>query len=147
MLAKEATPSLISALYNTGFSPQAASLDDQYGPYMEHNFYSDQAVVFMDGYFDSLHYIHPIIDKGNFTKRAKELWLGHSRNSSFIALYLSLLSLGALVRVWDECQLLGMTRFEWSRKLFQEAQTSLDQVKFSNDLDTVQCLFLMVFRL
>jgi hypothetical protein len=135
--------SLVSVLHNPGFSPQPTAGTGAFDP-ADNHYCQDQAFIFMESYFDTLHYIHPIIDKENFTIRAKELWLGSSSNSSFVPLYYSLLSLGALVRIWDDHQLLGMTRFEWSRKLFQQAQQHLDEVKFSNDLDTVQCLFLMV---
>jgi hypothetical protein len=138
------SPSLITSLHNPGFSHQAPSLFTLNYSAVECNFYTDQAVIFMEGYFDSLHYIHPIIDKENFVSRARNLWLGHSTSPSFIALYFSVLSLGALIRLWEEDRLLGMTRFEWSQKLFHDAQARLDEAKFANDLDTVQCLFLMV---
>jgi hypothetical protein len=137
------TPSLISALHNPGFSPQSPTAAGIFSP-EENGYYQDQAVVFMESYFDTLHYVHPIINKDDFTTRAKNLWLSGSSDSNFVPLYYSLLSLGALVRIWDELELLGMTRFEWSRKLFQHAQYHLEKVKFSNELDNVQCLFLMV---
>jgi hypothetical protein len=111
---------------------------------VDNNLYVDRASIFIDSYFDSLHYIHPIIDKDDFMGRAKDMWLGHSSNSSFLALYFSVMSLGALVGVLDNQQLPRQSRVEWSRKLFQEAQNCLDMTKFSNDLDIVQCLFLMV---
>lgn len=135
---------MVSAFHNPGFSPQFTPLPREFSPPIAFDFNIDQAVVFMDGYFDTLHYIHPIIDKEDFTTRANDLWAGRLCASSFIALYYSVLSLGALVRVWDEQQLLGMTRFEWSRKLFDEARTCLDNVAFSNDVNVVQCLVLMV---
>jgi hypothetical protein len=90
--------------------------------------------------------MQPFIDKEDFVTRARELWF--NRNSqpktSFIALYFSLLSIGALVREWDEIRLDGLTRLEWSRKLFGEAQAHLNRLHYSNDLETVHCLFLMV---
>jgi hypothetical protein len=141
---KEETSSLISTLHNPGFSPQATATSRASYPSVEHSFYTPQANFFMAGYFDTLHHIHPIIDREDFNARARDLWLGRFRSSSFMALYYSVLSLGALVRVWEEEEILGMTRFEWSRKLFQEAQACLDESKFANNLDTVQCLFIMV---
>ncbi|OQE28645.1 hypothetical protein PENSTE_c003G06432 [Penicillium steckii] len=135
--------SLISTLHNPSFSPSAGpgqptSLETQ-------NYYFDQAHVFMNGYFENIHFIHPFIDKDEFLLRANNLWFNrtHTPEPSFVALYLSVLSFGALVRVWDEDKLAGMGRFEWSRKLFGEAQAYLNYLRFSNDLETVQCLYFM----
>ncbi|KAJ5174675.1 uncharacterized protein N7482_000552 [Penicillium canariense] len=136
--------SLISTLHNPSFSPScstganATSIEQQ-------NYYFDQAHVFMNGYFENIHFIHPFIDKEDFLVRANDLWFDrvHTPEPSFVALYLSVLSFGALVRVWDEDKLAGLGRFEWSRKLFGEAQAYLNYLRFSNDLETVQCLYLM----
>lgn len=100
----------------------------------------------MNGYFENIHFIHPFIDKDEFLLRAHNLWFNraHSPDPSFVALYLSVLSFGSLVRVWDEDKIAGMGRFEWSRKLFSEAQAYLNYLRFSNDLETVQCLYFMV---
>lgn len=137
--------SLISTLHNPSFSPScstgpiAASIEQQ-------NYYFDQAHVFMNGYFENIHFIHPFIDKEDFLVRANDLWFNrsHTPEPSFVALYLSVLSFGALVRVWDEDKLAGLGRFEWSRKLFSEAQAYLNYLRFSNDLETVQCLYILV---
>jgi hypothetical protein len=88
-----------------------------------------------------------MINKEHFMERANNLWFNQSNpgdDASFVALYLSLMSFGALVRVWDEERLDGFTRFEWSRKLFSEAQDYLHHLQFSNNLETVQCLYFMV---
>lgn len=136
--------SLISTLHNPSFSPSysagpSAAIEQQ-------NYYFDQAHVFMSGYFENIHFIHPFIDKEDFLIRANDLWFNrsHTAEPSFVALYLSVLSFGALVRVWDEDKLAGLGRFEWSRKLFGEAQAYLNYLRFSNDLETVQCLYMMV---
>jgi Fungal specific transcription factor domain len=138
----EETASLVSALHNPAFSPQSGHNIGE----KSQNIYLKQAHKFIEGYFENLHFIHPLIDKEDFIARANDLWFGLSRtdDSSFIVLYLSLMSLGALVRSWDEDQLDGLTRFEWSRKLFTEAQAHLNERRFSNDLDTVQAMYLMV---
>ncbi|KAJ9315131.1 transcriptional regulator family: Fungal Specific TF [Paecilomyces variotii] len=138
--AADSPSSLISTLHNPGFSLRKQTLLPRH-----QNFYFEQAHVFMEGYFENLNLLHPLIDKEDFSARVHDLWFGRDRTPepSFLALYLSLLSLGALTRVWDESQLSGMTRFEWSRKLFSEAQMCLKELGFSNDLETVQCLYLM----
>lgn len=137
--------SLISTLHNPSFSPSTTSLS-QLTSIEQQNYYFDQAHIFMNGYFENIHFIHPFIDKEDFQARASDLWLNRSRTPepSFVALYLSILSFGSLVRVWDEDTLAGLGRFEWSRKLFGEAQAYLNHLRFSNDLETVQCLYLMV---
>lgn len=112
----------------------------------DHNYYFEYAHTFISGYFDNVHYTHPFIEKAYFMSRSHDLWLNRNPQPelSFVALYLSVLSFGALVRVWDEGRLGGLTRFEWSRKLFAEAQGYLNHLQFSTDLETVQCLYLMV---
>ncbi|KAL6234938.1 fungal-specific transcription factor domain-containing protein [Aspergillus navahoensis] len=140
--------SIVSTLHNASFSPTAttaASASQSLATVHEHNYYFEQAHIFMSGYFENVHFIHPFIDKEDFYVRAHDLWMKRTPapDPSFIALYLSVLSFGALLRVWDETQLGGLTRFEWSRKLFSEAQIYLNYLHFPNNLDAVQCLYLM----
>ena len=138
--------SLISTLHNSNFSPSCTAGPVQPAIPRDQNYYFNQAHAFMDGYFENIHFIHPFVDKEDFLARSHELWFNrnHQQSLSFVALYLSVLSFGALVRVWDEEILSGLTRFDWSRKLFREAQMYLNYLQFSNDLETVQCLYLMV---
>ncbi|RHZ60795.1 uncharacterized protein CDV56_104166 [Aspergillus thermomutatus] len=143
--AHEAGFSLISTLHNSSFSPSCTAGSAQPTTFQDHNYYFEHAHAFINGYFENIHFIHPLIDKEDFNARAHDLWFNraHQPEPSFVALYLSVLSFGALVRVWDEGKLGGLTRFEWSRKLFSEAQMYLNHLHFSNNLDTVQCLYLM----
>ncbi|KAL4870306.1 fungal-specific transcription factor domain-containing protein [Aspergillus spectabilis] len=136
--------SIVSTLHNSGFSP-ASGVPQSLAAVHENNYYFEQAHVFMSGYFENIHFIHPFINKEDFVLRAQDLWMRRTPtpDSSFVALYLSVLSFGALLRVWDEAQLGGLTRFEWSRKLFGEAQLYLNYLHFPNNLDAVQCLYLM----
>lgn len=138
--------SLISTLHNPSFSPSTTGAGQSLSIEIQ-NYYFEQAHVFMNGYFENIHFIHPFVDKDDFLARANGLWFNRSQHPepSFVALYLSVLSFGALVRVWDENRIAGLTRFEWSRKLFGEAQAYLNYLRFSNDLETVQCLYLMVY--
>ncbi|KAG2416019.1 hypothetical protein HFD88_007211 [Aspergillus terreus] len=137
--------SLISTLHNSSFSPSCTTAPVRPVPLQENNYYFEQAHTFMSGYFENIHFVHPLIDKEDFYLRAHELWFARDcqPDPSFVALYLSVLSFGALVRVWDEATIGGLGRFEWSRKLFCEAQLYLNYLQFSNNLDTVQCLYLM----
>jgi hypothetical protein len=145
---ESAQKSIVSTLHNPNFQIQSPQLtqDAHEVSLRDSNFYFEHAHVFIEGYFENLHFIHPIIDKENFVSRAHDLWMGRNLQpaNSFIALYLSLLSLGALTRVWDQPQLGELGRFEWSRKLFTEAQGFLHNSLFTNDLETIQALYLMV---
>ncbi|RJE18909.1 Cupin domain protein [Aspergillus sclerotialis] len=140
-----ASHSLISTLHNQSFSPPCTAGFAEDIVLHGHGYYFEHAHAFIDGYFENIHFIHPFIDKNDFMSRSHDLWLSRTprQNPSFVALYLSVLSFGSLVRVWDEERLGGLTRFEWSRKLFGEAQKYLNHLQFSNDLETVQCLYLM----
>jgi hypothetical protein len=138
--------SLVSTMHNVGFSPdsKAASPAPEATSHDE-TYYFRQAGRFIDGYFENLHFIHPILHKGNFLARCEDLWFGRAdrQTRGFIALYYSILSLGALVRVWDEQMLDGMNRFQWSRKLFTHARTALGGLRSTNDLETIQSLVFM----
>jgi len=139
--------SLISDLHNHGFSRDAIRGIDLVanGP-DSRGYYFKNAYLFIDAYFTGIHYIHPFVDREEFLSRANALWAGTGEASdiSFTALYFALLSFGALTRTWDEERLEGLTRFEWSRKLFAQAQACLNKLHYSTDLETVQCLYLMV---
>ncbi|KAH8674141.1 fungal-specific transcription factor domain-containing protein [Xylariales sp. PMI_506] len=137
--------SLVSDLHNARFPTQADArrVPDSAPP--DEAFYVKRAHLFIDAYFSGIHFIHPFIDKEDFMSRANDLWFARSPRppNSFIALYLSLLSIGALTRTWEEEKLDSMTRFEWSRKLYSEAQAYLNDLHFSNDLETVHCLYMI----
>ena len=140
---RQASVSLVSTMHDPGFSPTPQSGNDSSNS-STHQLYFRQAYKFIEAYFDSLHYIHPFMDKADFMTRAEDLWFGRrNHGASFVALYFGVLSLGALIGEWDTRVLDGLNRFQWSRKLFHEAQSRLRDLHFSNDLDTVQCLYFM----
>ncbi|KAH8883540.1 hypothetical protein GQ53DRAFT_732448 [Thozetella sp. PMI_491] len=139
--------SLVSAMHNRAFArrllqPAIPPPLAQPGP---QRFYAPQAHIFIEAYFSGIHYMHPFINKARFLERANALWFEQTPRpaNTFIAMYLSLLALGALTRSWPEESLGGYTRFEWSRKLFNEALMYLPPLHPSNDLETVHCLYLM----
>ncbi|SPJ88565.1 related to C6 transcription factor [Fusarium torulosum] len=136
--------SLVSVLHNPSFVSRRNFTSDLTAALAADGFYSKRANTFIEGYFGGIHYVHPIIDKEEFLSRADELRRGtNGSDVHFIALYLSVLSLGALTRTWDESTLDGLDRFQWSRKLFAEAQTVLDEIQFSSKLETIQCFYVM----
>lgn len=145
----ESRASLVSMLHNTDFSPISnphCSATQEIGQVDQDRFYFRVSRKFMEGYFESIHYIQPLLEREEFTARCESLWFGEAQNqpSTFHALYYSVLSLGALVRAWDEGPLYGLTRFQWSRRLFEEARLVLNKLGTATDLEMVQCLFLMV---
>lgn len=136
-------PSIAGTFHNHTFSPHSmvfptdGSNDEQ--------FYIPQAYIFLEAYFNNLHYIHPILDRDVFFERCKDLWQGHPerQSSGFVALYFSLMSLGSLIRTWTKESISGMDRFGWSRMLFERAQLALGKPGFNNDLETIQALFII----
>jgi hypothetical protein len=94
--------SLVSTIHNSVFSPGRMVLEWNDGS--DERLFSPQLYVFVDTYFNNLHYIHPIIDRSSFLCRCNDLWSGHPERQSvnFIALYFAVSSLGALIRTWTE---------------------------------------------
>ncbi|GJD03588.1 C6 transcription factor [Colletotrichum higginsianum] len=94
----------------------------------------------------SIHYVHPILDRKLFFDRCEELWArpGDVREpSSFVALYYSILSLGALVGVREDEPVDGVGNLQWSRRFFDEAKRRCDQLGMVTDLEMVQCYFFL----
>ncbi|CAF3524518.1 unnamed protein product [Fusarium graminearum] len=136
--------SFVSVLHNPSFVSRRSFASDLTGTLAASGFYSKRANTFIEGYFGGIHYVHPIIDKEDFLTRSNGLWRGTNHSDvHFIVLYLSVLSLGALTRTWNEDTLDGLSRFQWSRKLFAEAQTLLDDIQFSSQMETIQCFYVM----
>jgi hypothetical protein len=136
--------SFVSDFQNDAFmdsreSPQAASqrLDEEYYPL--------HAYTFLDTYFKTLHYVHPILDQSIFLERCHDVWRGQSSrlSRSFKALYFSVLALGALTRTWTETHINGMGRLEWTRLLFEKAELALGRPGSLNDLEAVQAPFIL----
>jgi len=136
--------SIVSDFHNNAFSPSqpAPSSGADFASFEAERYHFRQAHLFLDGYFNNLHFVHPILDRASFLARCEDLWFGRSDRQSrtFVGLYYSVMSLGALVREWERQELDGFGRFQWSRKLFQHALLALDSFRFPNDIETVQCL-------
>ena len=139
--------SLVSTFHNNAFSPPSplGNIEHEYAALETQRFHFRQAHFFLDGYFQTLHFIHPIIDRGPFLARCEDLWFGRADRQSrtFVALYYAVLSLGALVREWHGGAVDGLGRLEWSRKLFQHANAALGGLRATHDLETVQTLIIL----
>lgn len=135
---------LVSELRNTSFTPRAGTEGN--ATMQQKNLYIKEAQYFIDAYFQNFHFIHPFIDKEIFHRRVAAMWAAGdpAHDMCFFCTYLSLMSLGALIGEWEweEDRLGGLTRFEWSRKLFDEALANLADLHFPANLDTVHCLYM-----
>lgn len=78
--------------------------------------------------------------------RCEDLWTseGSAVKSSFVALYFSVLSLGALVGPRSEELIGGQDNLAWSRKFFDESRTLCSALGMVTDLEMVQCYFFLV---
>lgn len=148
---------LVSNLHNPAFSPAGEAASHARGPEEEAaaapfiTSHYPQCRGFLQGFFSSIHYIHPILDKAAFLRRCELLWRGDAgaaaHGSSFAALYYSILSLGALVGARDDEPVDGIGNLQWSRRFFDEARSRCSRLGMVTDLDMVQCYFFMVGKL
>lgn len=139
--------SLVSQLHNPAFfqSPSKPATRLETFPTNSLSFFH-LCRTFLSAFFGSIHYIHPILEKAHFLRRCEDLLSGDSssQSSSFMALYYSLLSLGALVGQRDEESEDGIKNLDWSRKFFNEARALCGELTMTTDLEMVQCFFFMV---
>lgn len=107
-----------------------------------------QCSVFLHNFFSGIHYIHPILDKTSFLERSEVLWSGDEaaikQQATFVPLYYSVLSLGALVGYRDTEPVCGISNQQWSRKFFNEARGKLPALEVVTSVDLVQCFFFLV---
>ncbi|GAB7346321.1 hypothetical protein MBLNU457_5039t1 [Dothideomycetes sp. NU457] len=140
-------PSIVSDFHNNAFSPshQESNSNSKVLSLEDERYHFRHAHLFLDGYFQNLHFIHPFLNRTAFLARCEDLWFGRSERQpkSFVALYYSVMSLGALVREWDRQELDGLGRFEWSRKLYQDALCLVEALRNRTDVDVVQCCIMM----
>lgn len=109
--------------------------------------YYRQCSVFLHNFFSTMHYIHPMIDKTSFLERCEVLWSGDKeamrQHASFVPLYFSILSIGALVGYRDIEPVGGVNNQKWSRRFFNEARARFKELELATDLEMVQTFFFM----
>lgn len=147
---------LLSNLHNPAFSPPEvdtggkpispqAGLERQASVVETTHF--RQCSVFLHNFFSTIHYVHPILDKSSFLERCEILWSGDEaairQVASFVPLYYSVLSLGALVGYRDAEPVAGISNQKWSRKFFNEARLRFTALEIVTDLEMVQCYFFL----
>ena len=139
---------LLSTLYNPDFRPAESHRFSEDSTEIPVRSWYPQCRSFIDTYFTSLHYIHPILDKRPFLDACEALWAGGAAEdqglSTFEALYFSVLSLGAIVGVRDDEPIDGIDNLVWSRKFFQIAKDRCTRLGMVTDLSITQCYFIMV---
>ncbi|KAF4985499.1 hypothetical protein FDECE_16520 [Fusarium decemcellulare] len=141
---------LVSTLHNPAFDP-SASQDAQRSRRgtedSETSVWYPQCRSFIDAFFSTIHYVHPILDKSSFIQRCESLWSGDESEdkkiTSFVALYYSILSIGALVGTRDDELIDGITNLSWSRKFFDRAKSCCNRLGMVTDLEMVQCYFIL----
>jgi hypothetical protein len=138
---------LLSSLHNPAFTPPETTRKDAHstdvGTPGRASHYP-QCRSFLENYFTAVHYIHPILDKAEFLERCESLWNESADQSpSFIALYYSILSFGALISPRDDEPLRGIDNVQWSRIMFKEATSRCNQLTMMTDLNMVQCYFFL----
>jgi hypothetical protein len=145
---QESAGALLSTLYNPDFRPAASHRLSDGGAESPVRSWYPQCRGFINTYFTSIHYIHPILDKRPFLDVCEALWSGSAaddqRPSTFEALYFSVLSLGAIVGVRDDEPVDGIDNLDWSRKFFQIAKNRCARLGMVTDLSITQCYFIMV---
>ncbi|OQE79313.1 hypothetical protein PENNAL_c0052G02003 [Penicillium nalgiovense] len=127
--------SLLSTLHNPAFSPAELQTARESRREIDHpdsaNWFP-QCRGFLEAFFTTIHYVHPILDKNIFLQRCESLWSGSEavgqQLSSFTALYFSVLSLGALVGTRGDEPIDGIDNMQWSRKFFEKAKVCCNQI-------------------
>jgi hypothetical protein len=144
---------LVSSLHNPAFRASPITTGQGAEPetelYCAHHY--PQCRKFIEDFFQTIHYVHPILDKREFCLQCETLWsatpatnINGNSSSSFTALYYSILSLGAIVGLRDEEPIDGLSNLQWSRKFFDIARRCCNQLGLVTDLEMVQCYFFMV---
>jgi hypothetical protein len=136
--------SVVGDFHNESFPGYYGNIDEPTDVLNEEN-YSLHALLFIDAYFKSLHFVHPVLEQGWFLERCNCLWAGRIQKlrRSFMALYFSVLCLGACIRTWTEESINGMTRLDWVCLLFRKAERALGRSGSVNDLEAVQAPFIL----
>ncbi|KIX05122.1 uncharacterized protein Z518_05994 [Rhinocladiella mackenziei CBS 650.93] len=140
--------SFASFLHNTSFppdSPTNSAAHPSGRSVGRERLYFRVSRRFIDAYFDNLHHIQPVLDQDDFMARCEDIWFSDKVTfpCPFLALYYSVLSLGAVLAHPKTGKFGGLENLEWSRKLFKEACEVLSGLGNHTNLDMVQCYYMM----
>ncbi|KAF2395535.1 hypothetical protein EJ06DRAFT_552263 [Trichodelitschia bisporula] len=137
--------SLVGNFHNNDFLTQRENPPPPVEQAGEAEYYAFDAYTFIDAFFNTVHYMCPVLEKDFHLIRCHDLWEGrHTRlPTGFHALYFAVLSLGALMRPREQGNVNGKSRFEWSRLLFARAESALGRIGATQDLDTIHALLVL----
>jgi hypothetical protein len=140
---KTSTP-VLDVLHNSSFFNCRATLSPNKHRGVP-DYSSFPACLFLESYFDTVHFLHPIVFEGATREIAKRLWQHGSSLylAPFDALYFAVLSMGALTYNWEEGLIGGMGRFEWSRLFFSQAEVACGSPGTNNNIAIVQATYIM----
>lgn len=148
---KEDRAQLVSSLHNATFqTTPTGSHGDTPGAGSSRIQSYPQCRCFIDNFFSTIHYIHPILDKREFLQKCEALWSpiadggGLQPSASFVALFYSVLSLGAIVGVRGEDPIDGLSNLQWSRKFFDLSWSCCHSLGLITNLEMAQCFFMLV---
>ncbi|EUC40259.1 hypothetical protein COCMIDRAFT_41389 [Bipolaris oryzae ATCC 44560] len=141
---------LVSSLHNATFQaiPTSSHGDILDATSLPADYYP-QCRSFIEDFFSTIHYIHPILDKREFLGRCEVLWSLRTTGASlqpspsFVALYYSVLSLGAMVGVRGEHLIDNLTNLQWSRKFFDLSWSCCHSLGLITNLEMAQCFFML----
>ena len=109
---------------------------------------------FLNAFFDTLHYMHPVIDKASFIERCDKGAV--DTQNDFAALYNACLALAAITSPEKDPKLTGFSPMQWANMYVDRAKKSLPILDLQLTLDlgdvfsittveTVQTLLLLVW--
>jgi hypothetical protein len=96
---------------------------------------------FLNVFFDTLHYMHPMIDKRTFMQRCGQM---SDRKGPQVALYYSCIALSAITTPANDAKLGGYLPIQWANLYVENAKKALGDVFSHTTLESVQALFLLV---
>jgi hypothetical protein len=135
---------VLDVLHNSSFFQCRASLSPNKHRGVP-DYSSFPACLFLESYFNTIHFLHPIVFEAATREIARRLWQHGSTPylAPFDALYFAVLSMGALTHNWEEGVIGGMGRFEWSRLFFSQAEAAIGSPGSQNNIAIVQAAYIM----
>jgi len=116
-------PSVVNLLHNPDFhelSPTAVNASPDGGP--SHEPVSSRLIEggFLNAFFDTLHYMHPVVDKQEFLERCDKGAV--ESESDFAALYYACLAIAAITSPEKDPKLTGYSPIQWANMYVDRAK-------------------------
>lgn len=116
-------PSVVNLLHNPDFhelSPTAVNVSPDGG--VSHEPVSSRLIEggFLNAFFDTLHYMHPVVDKQEFLERCDKGAV--ERECDFTALYYACLAIAAITSPENDPKLTGFSPIQWANMYVDHAK-------------------------